>query len=94
MINEFWYYFNKNENELKGYIKKILSYPSNYNTLVQYRNYMKNYQVFFTKDYNKIDKETDEKITKLVELITKLLNNWYDEIPPTRSDNPTLYNVV
>jgi hypothetical protein len=93
MINEFWYYFNKSENELKGYIRKILSYPVNYKTLVQYRDSMRNYQVFFTKDYNKIDKETDEKITELVELITKLLNTWYDEIPPTRSDNPTLYNV-
>jgi hypothetical protein len=61
MINEFWYYFNKNESELKGYIRKILSYPGNYNTLVEYRDYMRNYQVFFTKDYNAIDKQTDKK---------------------------------
>jgi DNA phosphorothioation-dependent restriction protein DptG len=54
---------------------------------------MRNYQVLFTKDYNAIDKETDKKITKLVELITKFLNNWYDEIPSKRADNPTLYNV-
>jgi hypothetical protein len=47
MIKEFWNYFNKNENELKVYFRKILSYPGNYNTLVKYRDYMKNYQVFF-----------------------------------------------
>jgi hypothetical protein len=93
IINEFWFYFNKNENDLKSYIRKILTYPSNYYTLVEYRDYMRNYQVFFTKDYNAIDKQTYKKITKLVELITKFLNDWYDEIPPTRSDNPTLYNV-
>jgi DNA phosphorothioation-dependent restriction protein DptG len=74
-------------------MRKVLAYPSNYNVLVQYRDYMRNYQVFFTKDYNAIDKETDKKITKLVELITKFLNNWYDEIPETRSDKPTLSNV-
>jgi DNA phosphorothioation-dependent restriction protein DptG len=74
-------------------MRKILAYPSNYNVLVQYRDYMRNYQDFFTKDYNAIDKQTDKKITKLIELITNFLNNWYDEIPDTRSDNPTLYNV-
>jgi hypothetical protein len=94
MINEFWYYFNKSENELKGYIRKILSYPGNYNTLVEYTNYMRNYQIFFTKDYNAIDKETDKKIIELVELIPKLLNDWFDEILLTRFDSSTLYNVV
>jgi DNA phosphorothioation-dependent restriction protein DptG len=54
---------------------------------------MRNYQLFFTKDYNAIDKGTDRKITQLIELITNFLNNWYDEIPDTRSDKPTVYNV-
>jgi hypothetical protein len=94
MINEVWYYFNKNENDLKSYIRKILCYPGNYDILVEYRDYMRNYQIFFTKDYNTIDKVTSNKITNLVELITKLLNNWFDEIPLTRYDTPTLYNVV
>jgi hypothetical protein len=62
MINEFWYYFNKNENDLKSYMRKILAYPTNYNVLVEYRDYMRNYQVFFTKDYNAIDKQTDKKL--------------------------------
>jgi hypothetical protein len=94
MINEFWYYFNQNEKEFTDYIRRLLVYPGNYSTLVEYKNYMRNYQVFFTKEYNKIDKETDKKITELVEVITKLLNDWYDEIPERVSDIPTVYVIA
>jgi hypothetical protein len=51
MINEIWYYFNKDEKDLKEYIRKILCYPHNYTTLVEFRDYMKNYKVFFSEDY-------------------------------------------
>jgi hypothetical protein len=34
MINEFWYYFNKDEDDLKEYIRNILIYPGNYTTLL------------------------------------------------------------
>jgi hypothetical protein len=93
MINEFWYYFNKDEEDLKEYIRNILIYPQNYNKLVEFRDYMRNYQLSFTKDYNEIDKNTNKRITELVKVIRNALNNWYDKIPLTRSDKPIVYSV-
>jgi hypothetical protein len=92
MVNEFWYYFNKNEEDLTDYIRKILFYPSNYNTLVEFRNYLRNYQVFLAKDYNEIDKKTNETISELLKVLTKALNDRHDEIPSTASNHPTVYS--
>jgi hypothetical protein len=91
MINEFWYYFNKDEDDLKEYIRNILIYPQNYTVLVEFRDYMRNYQLSFNEEYNAIDKNTNKKITELIEVTTKALNNWYNEIPEKLSDNPMVY---
>jgi hypothetical protein len=91
MINEFWYYFNKDEDNLKEYIRNILIYPGNYTVLVEFKDYMRNYQHFFDKDYNAIDKNTNKKITDLIEVTTKALSYWYNEIPERLPDNPMVY---
>jgi hypothetical protein len=81
MINEFWYYFNKDEDDLKEYIRNILIYPGNYTTLLEFIDYMRSYQVTFNKDYNAIDKNTNKRITELIQVTAKALSDWYDEIP-------------
>jgi hypothetical protein len=81
MINEFWYYFNKDEDDLKEFIRNILIYPGNYTTLLEFIDYMRTYQLTFNKGYNAIDKVTNKRITELIQVTSKVLKDWYDETP-------------